>query len=265
MDNHLMEWPKWLVRGAPVLHVAIDEGEGPVVILVHGIASSSVTFQELVPRLAGTHRVIAVDILGFGASPSPAGARYTIDEHADALNATIKSLRLTAPFVLVGHSLGALIAARYTAEHPRGVAKLVLVSPPVYLEPSAFGAPRDRAAMDLYMKAYEYLRTNKQFTMRAAKGLDRISPIRNLLDVSEENWNAFTLSLQNAIESQTTVSDVARVRVPVDILYGTLDPFLMPGGIRILETMRHVSVHKVDGADHVIRKRFAKKVAKFVV
>ena len=179
-----MDWPKWLRRGAPILHVAIDEGEGPVVILVHGIASSSVTFQELVPRLVETHRVIAVDILGFGASPSPVGARYTIGEHANALHATIRSLRLRAPFVLVGHSLGSLIAARYTAEHPKGVAKLVLVSPPVYLEPSAFGVSRDRAAMDLYMKAYLYLRNNKQFTMRAAKGLDRISPIRNLLDVS---------------------------------------------------------------------------------
>ena len=259
-----MWWRRLFTRDEPLLHVAIDEGQGPVVVLVHGIASSSVTFQELVPRLADSHRVIAVDILGFGESPSPEGAQYTIDEHARALHATIDSLRLVAPFVLVGHSLGSLIAARYTAEHPREVAKLVLVSPPVYLEPRAFGAPRDRATMDLYMRAYEYLRSNKQFTMRAAKGLDRISPIRNLLDVSERNWNAFTLSLQNAIESQTTVSDVARVKVPVEILYGTLDPFLMPGGIRILETMRHVTVHRIDGADHVIRKGFAKKLAKYI-
>lgn len=257
-------WPRWLVRRGPILHVAIDEGDGPVVILVHGIASSSVTFQELVPRLSDSHRVVALDILGFGGSPSPATAQYTIGEHARALNATIRSLRLGAPFVLVGHSLGALIAARYTAEHPRDVAKLVLVSPPVYLEPRAFGAQRDRTAADLYLKAYEYLRANKQFTMRAARGLDRISPIRNLLDVTEANWNAFTLSLKNAIESQTTVSDVARVRVPVEVVYGTLDPFLMPGGIRILESMRHVTVHRVDAGDHVIRKRFAGKVAKLI-
>ena len=70
----------WRRRGAPLLHVAIDEGEGPVVILVHGIASSSVTFQELVPRLSGAHRVIALDILGFGASPTPVGSQFTIDD-----------------------------------------------------------------------------------------------------------------------------------------------------------------------------------------
>lgn len=258
-----MRWP-WQRDRAPLLHVAIDEGEGPVVILVHGIASSSVTFQELVPRLADTHRVIALDILGFGESPSPETATYTIAEHAAALAATIRSLRLQAPFVLVGHSLGSLISARYTAENPQSVAKLVLVSPPVYLDPKSFGAARDRTAMGIYLRVYEYLRANKQFTMRAAKGLDRISPIRNLLQVSEENWNAFTLSLQNAIESQTTVADIARVRVPVDIVYGTLDPFLMPGGIQIVGAMRHVTVHKVDANDHVLRKRLAKAVAKVV-
>lgn len=262
MDNHLMRW--FGRREAPLLHVAIDEGEGPVVILVHGIASSSITFQELVPHLSDTHRVIAVDILGFGASPKPGNSQYTIDDHVRSLDATIRSLRLRAPFILVGHSLGSLISARYAAEHPSSVAKVVLVSPPVYLAPSAFGDPRDRAAMGIYMKVYEYLRANKTFTMRAAKGLDRLSPIRNLLDVSEENWNPFTLSLQNAIESQTTVSDVARVRVPVEVIYGTLDLFLMPSGIRILESMRHVSVHRIERGDHVIRKGFAKKVARLI-
>ena len=258
-----MRWP-WSRARSPLLHVATDAGEGPVVILVHGIASSSVTFQELVPRLTDTHRVIAVDILGFGASPTPANATYSIDEHADALYATIRSLRLTAPFVLVGHSLGSLISARYTADHPESVAKLVLVSPPVYLDPKSFGAPRDRAAMGVYLRVYEYLRTNKNFTIRTAKNLDRLSPIRNVLQVSENNWEAFTLSLQNAIESQTTVADIARVRVPVEIVYGTIDPFLMPGGIQIVAQMRHVTVHKVEASDHLLRKRLAKAVAKVV-
>jgi cis-3-alkyl-4-acyloxetan-2-one decarboxylase len=85
-----------------------------------------------------------------------------------------------------------------------------------------------------------------------------------VLEVSERNWNPFVLSLENAIESQTTVSDIARVRVPVDIVYGTLDPFLMPASIRIVERMRHVTVYRVDANDHVIRKRLAKVVARVI-
>ena len=48
-----------------LLHVATDVGRGPVVILVHGIASSSITFDEVVPLLQTNHRVIAVDISEF--------------------------------------------------------------------------------------------------------------------------------------------------------------------------------------------------------
>jgi cis-3-alkyl-4-acyloxetan-2-one decarboxylase len=257
-----MDWP-WK-RSGPVLHVASDVGDGPVVVLIHGIASSSVTFQELIPRLVETHRVIALDILGFGESEAPAKTEFTLAEHADAVDATIRSLKLRAPFVLVGHSLGALIASRYAAEHPESVAKLVLVSPPIYLSPQAFGSQLDRAAMGIYLKVYEYLRTNKAFTIRAARELDRFSPIRNVLQVSEHNWRAFVLSLQNAIESQTTVSDIARVRVPVEVVYGSLDPFLMPGGIQIVSTMRHVTVHKIEATDHLLRKRLAKEIAKSV-
>jgi cis-3-alkyl-4-acyloxetan-2-one decarboxylase len=250
-----------ILNRATRLHIAIDEGEGPVVLLVHGIASSSKTFHQLLPLIGATHRVIALDLLGFGDSPAPEGATYTIEEHVRSLDATIRSLRLKAPFVLVGHSLGGLISSRYAAEHPERVAKLVLVSPPIYLDPAAYGGRRERATMGLYLKVYEYLRANKTFTMRAAAGLDRLSPVRNVLEVSERNWNPFVLSLENAIESQTTVSDIARVRVPVEIIYGALDPFLMPASIHIVERMRHVTVHRVDANDHLVRKRLARVVA----
>ena len=248
-------------RRVALLHTAIDEGDGPVVILVHGIASSSITFHELVPIIGAKHRVIALDLLGFGQSPAPEHAQYTIEDHVRSLHRTIRSLRLRAPYTLVGHSLGALISSRYAADFPKEVAKLVLVSPPIYLAPASLGDPRDRAAMGLYLKAYEYLRENKTFTMRAARGLDRLSPIRHVLEVSERNWIPFVNSLRYAIESQTTVSDIARVRVSVDIVYGALDPFLMPASMKIVERMRHVTIARVDANDHVIRRRLARAVA----
>jgi pimeloyl-ACP methyl ester carboxylesterase len=249
---------------APLLHIAADAGTGPVVVLIHGIASSSITFQELVPLLKGRHRCISIDLLGFGESPAPATATYTIEEHVASVAETIESLRLREPFVLVGHSMGALIAARYAATHTARLVKLVLVSPPIYVDPQAIGDPNQRRAMGLYLTAYEFLRNNKAFTTRSASLLARLSPIKNVLEVSERNWNAFVLSLQNAIESQTAVSDIASVDVPIEIVYGTLDPFLMTGGLRIVEQMRQVTVHRVDASDHLIRKRLARVVARVV-
>ena len=69
------------------------------------------------------------------------------------------------------------------------------------------------------------------------------------------------LSLENSIEGQTTLSDLAAIRVPVEIVYGTLDPFLAPVGIRIAEQLRGVTSHRVVGGDHVIRTRTARVVA----
>lgn len=248
-------------RRAPRLHVAVDEGQGPPVVLLHGIASSSVTFENVIPLVRDRHRVIAIDLLGFGSSPAPQEAGYTIEEHLAAVARTIAALRLRQPVVLVGHSMGALIAARYAARYPKRVSRLVIVSPPVYLEPTAVGGWRDRAAMDTYLRVYDFLRHNKDFTMAAAANLARLSPIRNLLDVSEGNWHAFVLSLEHAIESQTTISDLAAVRAPVELVYGSLDPFLAPAGLRIVERMRGVTAHRVQGGDHVIRPRMARVVA----
>jgi pimeloyl-ACP methyl ester carboxylesterase len=257
-------WDRWRLRHTPRLTIASDVGEGPVVILVHGIASSSSTFSELVPLLIAHHRCISIDLLGFGQSPSPAGATYTIEEHVDALTVTIEALRLGAPFELVGHSMGSLISARYAAMWPSVVSKLVLVSPPIYVQPGTIGDPVQRTAMGLYLTAYEYLRANKNFTTSSAAFLARLSPIKNVLEVSERNWDAFVLSLQNSIESQTAVSDIANVRVPVEVVYGALDPFIFVGGITIIQRMRHVTVHRVDANDHLIRKRLAKVVAQVI-
>jgi pimeloyl-ACP methyl ester carboxylesterase len=255
----LLRWTA--ARKPPLLHVAVDTGSGPPVVMVHGIASSSVTFQRLVPLVEPRHRVIAIDLLGFGESPAPEDSEYTIGEHVAALARTLKRLRLRQPFVLVGHSMGALIATRYAAVYRGRVSRLVLISPPIYLPTSTIGGASGRTAMDLYFRTYEYLRENKEFTMRAASRLARLSPIKNLLDVSERNWRAFALSLQNSIETQTTVSDLAAVRVPIHLVYGSLDPLLAPAGIQIAEQLRNVTSHRVDGGDHIIRNRLARVIA----
>jgi pimeloyl-ACP methyl ester carboxylesterase len=255
---------RWWRRDAPLLSVTADTGSGPVVVMIHGIASSSVTFVHLVPLLEADHRVITIDILGFGTSPSPEGATYTLDEHAAALGRTIRSLGLREPFTLVGHSLGSLIAARYASTHRRALSRLVLVSSPIYLPPAVLGDPVDRASMGAYFTVYEFLRSNPVFTQRTAAALAAVAPIKNVLELSEKNWQPFMLSLQNAIESQTTLADLARVTVPVDLVYGTLDPFLAPGGLTIVQQLRHVRTHRVAGVAHLLRPKLAQAVARVI-
>jgi len=263
-----MTWWTFLIerlrrRRPPLLHIATDEGTGPVVILVHGIASSSVTFREVVPLLVPGHRVIAVDILGFGESPAPEGCEYRLEDHVDSLDATIRSLKLREPIILVGHSLGSLIVARF-ASLPRTwmsrrneVSRVVLVGPPVYLSPSDIGDRWVRARVSAYLRAYDFLRLNKDFTISNAAIISRLLP-KGIFEISERNWTPFVKSLEHCIESQTVVSDIASLTVPVDVVYGTLDAFIALGSMTVIERMRHVTMHRVDANDHLIRPRLAR-------
>ncbi|WP_281535680.1 alpha/beta fold hydrolase [Cryobacterium breve] len=253
-------------RRPPLLHIATDEGTGPVVILVHGIASSSVTFRELVPLLTPRHRVIAVDILGFGDSPAPEGCEYRLEDHVEALAATIRSLRLREPFVLVGHSLGSLIVARLAAspvtrfDRRTRISRVVLVGPPVYLSPSEIGDRWVRARVNVYLRVYAFLRENKERTITNAAIISRMLP-KGIFEITERNWTPFVKSLEHCIESQTLVSDIAILRVPVDVVYGSLDAFIQSGSLTVIERMRHVAMHRVEANDHLIRPRLARELA----
>ncbi|WP_104176589.1 alpha/beta fold hydrolase [Cryobacterium sp. Y50] len=255
----------------PLLHVATDAGTGPVVILVHGIASSSITFYEVIPLLTPNHRVIAVDILGFGQSPAPDGCEYRLEDHVGALAATIRSLKLREPFVLVGHSLGSLISTRYAAMQGQGlgasawrrltgsgtVSRMVLVGPPVYVSPSDIGDPRVKARVSAYLRAYDFLRANKDFTLANASIITRLLP-KGTFELTEKTWTPFIKSMEHCIESQTVVSDIASLEVPVDVIYGALDAFIAHGSMTIIERMRHVTMHRVEANDHIIRRRLAR-------
>lgn len=249
---------------APKLHVAVDEGAGRPVILLHGIASSSATFDLVVPLLRDNHRVISIDLLGFGQSPAPATASYTLEEHVVAVARTIRSLKLSGRATLVGHSLGSLIAARYAAENPSALSHLILVSPPVYLPGKTVLDPLERFQMEAYRMLQNYMRTNRVFTEAAARAASLLVPMKGGLEVTQKNWRAISLSLENCIETQTAVTDLAQVKIPVDAIWGTRDPFMAPAGLRIIERMRGVASTKVDGADHVIRSKFAEEIARLV-
>jgi hypothetical protein len=70
--------------------------------------------------------------------------------------------------------------------------------------------------------------------------------------------------MEHCIESQTVVSDIASLTVPVDVIYGAFDAFIAQGSMTIIERMRHVTMHRVEANDHIIRKRLARVLVKVI-
>jgi pimeloyl-ACP methyl ester carboxylesterase len=114
------------VRGDGVRLAAREwPGEGPSLLLLHGLASSSHIWDLVAPRLAGSLRVIAYDQRGHGRSGKPSSGYGFHRTSADAA-AVIRGLRLGRP-VLVGHSWGANVALEVAVRHRAMVSAAVLL------------------------------------------------------------------------------------------------------------------------------------------
>jgi pimeloyl-ACP methyl ester carboxylesterase len=100
-------------------------GEGPVILLVHGIAGSSRTWREVMPALAAEHTVIAPDLLGHGESAKPVGD-YSLGAYASGLRDFLGALAIPRATV-VGHSFGGGVAMQLAYQHPECCERLVLV------------------------------------------------------------------------------------------------------------------------------------------
>lgn len=105
----------------------LSAGDGPPVLLIHGIGSFAESWQPLIDHLSPHFRVIAPDLVGFGKSGKPLDRVYTYQTFATFLLAFMNALRLP-PVVLAGHSLGGGIALQTAIFEPERVDKLILVS-----------------------------------------------------------------------------------------------------------------------------------------
>ena len=101
-------------------------GEGPVVVLIHGITSASDTWRELLPFLAEHHTVIAPDLLGHGQSAKPRGD-YSLGAYASGIRDLLLALGHQRATV-VGHSLGGGVAMQFAYQFPERCERLALIS-----------------------------------------------------------------------------------------------------------------------------------------
>ena len=116
----------------PVRHLDLGGPPGaPVVLCVHGLGGSALNWGLLAPFLAGTHRVLAVDLFGHGGSGVPTGARPdAVPADRRLLDRFVREV-VGEPVVLLGHSMGGVLTVLQAAAAPETVRRLVLLSPPV--------------------------------------------------------------------------------------------------------------------------------------
>lgn len=101
-------------------------GEGPAIVLIHGMAGSSRTWRDVMPPLARSYTVIAPDLLGHGESAKPVGD-YSLGAYASGLRDLIVGALGIQKATLVGQSLGGGVAMQLAYQHPELCERLVVV------------------------------------------------------------------------------------------------------------------------------------------
>lgn len=206
----------------------LEGGAGPPIVLLHGPGEFAGKWRRIIPDLASTHRVIAPDLPGHGASVVPAG-RIEGRGMNTWLGALVETTCPTPP-VLVGHVLGGAIAARFAIEHGDRLDRLVLVDS-LGLAPFR---PRPRFALAMVgFLARPSAGTYERFMRQCSFDLD---DLRRQIGDGWEPYAAYNVELARTPVAKTAgrvmrqlglpripPEDLARITVPTALIWGRHD------------------------------------------
>lgn len=205
-------------------------GEGePVAVLLHGIGSASTGFASVAAHLPGWS-VLAWDMPGYGATPPLDQEWPDAGDYAQALMIVLENLNVSQVHLL-GHSLGALIAARFAVEHPDRVASLVLASPALGHKtppPALSQAVTDRlAAFDT--EGPETFAASRAPRLLANPTGTALATVRNQMARLDPTGHRAAARL---LSGGDLLTDVAQLAVPVRVIVGAEDRITPPEAAR---------------------------------
>lgn len=188
-----------------------DPSSSPIVFL-HGMLASKRYWTDLLPPLALKHRLLTLDLLGFGESPKP-DTSYSVKEHLTAISQTItQALGGEEKFILAGHSMGAILALNFAIENPKRVQKLILIAPPIIESPEDLKEEM-KASSSAVMVALSFNKSFGHFICKlhellpiwgypVVRLVEPELPARIAMDSTYHVWEAYEGSLQNILIEQ---------------------------------------------------------------
>jgi pimeloyl-ACP methyl ester carboxylesterase len=210
-----------VVNDAPPRHTDL--------VLVHGLSGSRRWWRHTLADLGADRRVLAVDLAGFGGRRG--AGPFRLADAADDVAATLDQ-RVEAPFDLVGHSMGGMVAARLAAHHPELVRRLVLVDSPLVRFEWGLGRHAANVVRSLPTSDPRFLPLLARDALRAGP-LTLASAARQLLDADLSD-------------------DLATITAPTLLVWGSRDRIVPPWvGRTAAERIEDSRYVEVPDASHV--------------
>src|SRR5450830_1061264 len=248
-----------------VSYRSCGSGTGPVVVLLHGISSGAASWLQCALRLEKDAHVIAWNAPGYGRSTALPQERPTAADYAQQLDAFLQALGII-DCVLVGHSLGAMMAAAYAGGGYRRAAKIVLMSPAL-----GYGSAARRVrGQQIAQERLDTLRTI------GVDGMAQRSPARMLSAQASDaqrawvRWNIQWLNPQGYTQAvhllcgddlRAYAADGAWGKIPATVACGSADVVTTPAASLELSRDLDLSFHLIDHAGHACYIEQAEAVA----
>lgn len=226
-----------------------DVGDGPPVVLLHGVLAHRGVFGRLADRLAAERRVINVDLRGHGAS-GPA-EDYEIGSFSDDLERLLDALDLPA-VTLLGWSMGGAIAIDFALRFPARVRQLVLVATTPALTQREDWAPAIPAAeaahlIDLFGSDWDA--GTAAFSAQAVHDATTAERAR-YLEMARASDPAVSLKCLAAVGGADLRPRLRRAEMPVAVLSGAQDRICPTGASEYLATALGGELHVIPASGH---------------
>jgi len=241
----LWAYSRWLVRRSENLDLAdvpkpgdiirlngvgihyVDEGQGPPLVLIHGLGGSICNFRYNIPVLSQHLRVVAPDLKGFGYSERPATGDYSLTAQARLVAELMDRLGIPRAAVL-GHSMGGAIALRLATIWPEKVDRLILVgsAPPDRMVPRFVASPplpsllRLGTALVLHQPRLREIVLRQGFYDPAFLSPEMVEEFRDIARIRGSTSSIVSI-LRDAAREEPI--DLSRVSQPVLLLWGRHD------------------------------------------
>jgi pimeloyl-ACP methyl ester carboxylesterase len=229
-----------------------SEGDGPLVVLLHGFPESRKTWTRQLPALAQAgFRAVAPDLRGYGESPKPHGiAEYRVALVAADVIELIESVG-DDPCVLVGHDWGAAVAWHIAMMRPELIRKLVILNVP---HPSAIAREVRRSFRQKLKLSYQVF-----FQLPLLPEL--------VMKIITRQWRRDFTPLLNYYRALRYARERSRrVETETLIVWSEREPVFLPSTIEdIGQWVPNVRIERVPGAGHYVQRDAAERVSECIV
>jgi pimeloyl-ACP methyl ester carboxylesterase len=249
-------------------YAAGTRGVGEPVVFIHGFPTSGHLWTDVIPLMPHGHRLVVLDLLGYGRSDPPAGRPLTLRAHAARVVALMDALGIHQACI-AGHDLGGGVAQAMAIQSPARVTRLALIDSVAFTGWPTRDVRLARTVLRLTGKVpprwvLAVLRADLERgyadASRAVHSIDRyIRPF-----TSDEGRAVFMQHLQalDARETRALAQQLGEIAAPTAVVWGAHDPFLsLRLGRRLATSIPEAMLEVVPGVRHFVPEDAPRAVA----